>query len=550
MRRTGICVLVVLALLMTACSGSGDETSHKEDTAMALSKQVAELDALPKVSLQGSERESDRDPASVIAGLWRLDPCRLLAPEQGKPGRAQGDPHRCALNIGGTYIELVLGAPLSAIERKQIGATKVKGAKAYVQPGGSGDEGCMGWLPVSQSQTIRVEDGFAECWRVREVLRRVVERIDDPSSRQSVRELPAVQPCPLLEHGLGSKMKGRKVEYGTVKGSYGLDRCTALAKPEAVADTANGGYFASLELETYDSAVPVEKSLGWPADFGTIRGRAVVGDRDSMGDGKWCELRWREATTDVRLIVNSCAQGRRMVKRMMGMLDRSQSRPAVLEGPLLYGADEDDIRAQGACVDYMPLWFGRRYGSAHSFAAGPACHAYVEPEIPDDPAEIVIAAEADPNVTCDIAADAVHEEFGDRLRPTTLEPESRTQRLPDKSPFRVRPCVFVDPQRKIQVKVFLSSDPMPVDEEVRDLLQEDMRHLLQKDAWGTRMHSYWFGGGDVIGFGDDLEDSGYVAVFAGKRYGVSRHGEYGRLPGADTESVADAIIEEHLVEAS
>lgn len=539
MRRTGICVLVVLVLLITACSGSGDEaSSDTKTTSTALSKQIAELDALPKVPLQGAEGTSDRDPSAVMGELWRLDPCRLLAPEQGKPGRLQDEPHRCTLRIGETSIELILGTPLSTIERKQVGATTIQGTKAYVQPGGgSGHEGCLGWLPVSQSQTIRVEDVFAECWRVRDVLRRVVKRIDDPSSRQSVQGLPAVRLCPLLEHGLGAKMKGRKVEYGGLLGDYGLDHCAARSTNDYY--TRSGDYFASLEFAGYDPTTVV--------DFGAVRGRAVVGGRSPLL-GNECELYWKEATADLQLTVKSCAQGRRMVKRMTSLLDRSQGRSAVLRGSLLYEADEDDVRAQGACADYMPVWYGRRYESAQSVPPAPACYSYDEPEVPDDPAEIVIAAEADPNVTCAIAADAVHEEFGNRLRPATLDPDKKAQPLPGQAVFRVRPCVFVDPQRKVQVKVFVGSEPMPVAEELRAQIEEDGPDVfLDTDDWGTRMHSEF---GELIGFGDDMDDPGYLAVFAGKRHKVSRHGDYDAVPEADTESVADAIIEEHLVEAS
>lgn len=558
MRHPLVCVLVTAALLVAACSGSGDSTSDEKSLDPDLSQRIAELDELPTVPAEDRTRQ-DRDPAAASAALWRLDPCRLIAADQGKPGELeQRAPHSCTLSIGETDVRVLLGTTLTTSERKQIGATNVRGAKAYVQPGGPQLGGCTAWLPVSGDQTIRIEDDFAGCWRVRPVLRRVVERIDAPSSRRIVPGMRAVETCHLLKHGLGSAMKGRKVEYGGEDRSHGFDHCVAIDADNDVAHTTIFSQFASLELETYqtqtltfeegasDTPTPdAYASSGWLANFGTIRGRAVFGSRGGAGYG--CTMRWAESTTILHLKAKTCAQGKRFVRRMTKLLDNPPQRSVTPQKPLLYDSDGDDIGAREGCDDYLPLWFGLKYSASETPHDGPACHPYTESDVPDDPAEIVIAAEADPNVTCDLAVDAVRDEFGDRFDPATLDaysPLTLNQGEMMPPPLRVRPCVFVAPRRQVQVQVFVSSDPMPVSRHQAEGLEEtDTPTRSQLGAGG-----YGIGSGYAVGLGRKPDDPGFVAVFAGKRGNpAGMVTPYDGAPDA-LERVVDAIIRDHLAE--
>ncbi|UPK75680.1 hypothetical protein MU582_03285 [Nocardioidaceae bacterium SCSIO 66511] len=565
MRRLLVCVLVAFALMVGGCSGGGsDDHADKKALDKNLSKRIDAVDE-PTEWSQEDDATTERDPKATSAALWRLDPCRLVAPKKGKPGRVeQSAPHRCQLSIGATEIRFVLGAILTTSERKQIGATNVRGAKAYIQRGSRRLGGCTGWLPVSRDNTIRVEDEFAECWRVRPILRRVVDRIDAPSSTRTVPGLGAVETCPLLEHGLGSAIKGRKVEYGADNRDYGLDHCAALDSGQQ--DTAHSTIyeqFASLELDAYqaqtltfeegvsDTPTPdAYASSGWPADFGTIRGRSVFGSRGDGGDYE-CIMRWAESTTILQLEARTCARAKPLVRRMIKFLDNRPQPSASPQKPLLYDAGDDDFEARGGCADYLPLWFGPEYGGTMPSLDGPACHPFTESDVPDDPAEIVVAAQADPNVTCDLATDAVRDEFGDRLEPATLEVGgySPVGPLHDETvppPLRVRPCVFVDPRRKVQVQVFVSSDPMAV--------SRYQAKQLEKNDTPTRAPIgpgiYGIGNGDMVGLGETADDAGFVAVFAGKRPKEPEVLSFLPVDGIpqSLERVTDAIIRDHLAE--
>ncbi|MGH3360331.1 MAG: hypothetical protein ACRDO7_16135 [Nocardioidaceae bacterium] len=519
--RTMVMCLLALALaLLAGCTGTDEPTTPD------VSAQLARLDPMADVDLAAGST-GERDPDAVAAALWRLDPCALITPPGGARliDHSTSAPHACSFYTGRGYqseVMVELGVRLGPEDRFAMQPVELSGVTAYVHPHRRQYGACAIWLPVSSEHAIRYQYDRVGCAPLHPLIRRTVERLGKAPDELRVPGLGGTDTCSLLRSAVGDPTRGRTIEYG-LEYAYGIDSCTVV-DPQVPGGIRALTPYASLEIDVQGMDPDWRK-------VGTIDGRDVYGHSD-------CTRSWLEGAVAMEVEARSCSTAHRFAAGVIAALDRP-ARPAEPQRPLLFRPDDPDT-ATGACADYMPLDVGRDYTNpSEGVASGPACRAYREPEVPDGAAETVVAADADPNVTCAVAEDAVRA-YDPDLRPATL-----AAALPDiyrQPPFGTRPCVFTDPTHREQVMVFVSADAPPDDRQIFAVYDDSGPHPI---LW---THHGQLGGGRLIGLGDDLDDRGFVAVFVGKRsltFGsLTLDGQEQRMRDAGT--IADAIADEWL----
>lgn len=522
--RRGLLAGLLLVVLVTVggCFGSNDEADGA-----SVSEQLTELEPRPDVELTNAGAPEHRDPAAIAAALWRLDPCRLIEPSYGASCLDENTsaPHACALRTKGYRSEVVveLGARLGPEDRFAMPAVELAGVKAYKHPHPIEYGACAVWVPVSATHSIKVENTRPRCDNVYPVVKRIVERVDDGDALR-VPTLGRTDTCALLREAIDER--GRRVDYGYEE-SYGIDSCTTV-DPREPGEIQPLTPYAQLRVGIGDAETDWRESA-------TIDGRPIYRFAYGADD---CETSWAEGRTALRLEARSCATARRLTARVIAALERGepiQSAGVEPQRPLLYERDEADLAA-GSCGDYQPLYVGwDRPDPTEDVLAGPGCRTYAEPEVPDNAAEIVAAADADPTVTCAVARDAVREHYPD-LRPAVLSAAAPDANPP---PADTRPCVFTDPAHRKQVTVFVSSDRLP-----------NGAHVAVYDDSGPHpiltAVDVVHGDGRLVGLGDDPNDRGFVGVYVGRRdrFGDTELGNERRLDLAHT--IVDTIIDEYL----
>ncbi|UPK74642.1 hypothetical protein MU582_19735 [Nocardioidaceae bacterium SCSIO 66511] len=504
--RRALPALLLAAMVLAGCFGSEPDES-------AVSEEIEQLTPIPRVQPSADAVRADRDPEAVTTALWRLDACRLVAGPDDPVERES--PHMCRFGPRGV-MRLVIGVRLEPADRYGLMPTNIAGAKAYVLPAKS-IRGCTGWLPVSFTEAIEIDGAWdaSDCGPVRTALRRTVKTIRNGSGRRIDTELGALDTCRLLRRGFDAEDGHLQYVYGS-SSDEGIDTCRAVsskAYATAAADPVTP-WTATLRVHT-----GTEESLAVRGTHPRVDS-PIDGHRIYRGEPYFpqaCSLLWAESSTVLELQAQSCPNAQRAAQRVIEALDDPPDRSLEPQHRLLYGRNEPDHERRGDCVDYMPLIFGRKYQWDTDLPPGPMCHPYTDPDVPADAAEQVVAAESDPNVTCAIAVGAVREEVTDRLRPATLSPRNSSAGRTDpilitqnRPPLRARPCVFVDPERRIQAQVYVSTDPLPVSRHEATLI---------RNGTGT-VHTGILGAyeaGYAVGLGDDPADSGYVAVLVGHR---------------------------------
>lgn len=402
---------VVLALLVTGCSDDDQEES---------------LSALTPVD-RSVQTSPDRDADEVREKAAAVDPCALLRSVHPS-GDASPDtslradtPHSCRLSDDSVRVDVFTA--VSENERHRLARLELAGAVSYRADLRRGR--CLVHLPISHRRAISFS-GPASCATVTAYAEGAAELLDARPRRASrspgINRVPA---CDLVERA------GRRPGAATTSTTYSvLDRC----------DVESSG--ASLELEYEDQDVH-----GWQTtrvvDGTTVRMQETT-DR--------CYLAWPVGEPDVTVregdrltgfvTSTTCRKGIALAKELVPAARRAESSDRGA-ADLLYGWDQPDTAATGACADIA---------DQASLECSPAGDA----EVPDARVDLIEHAEADPDVLCAAAAPVVREHYGDTFTAaTTLTP--RGTLIGTDAPDDTTRCAFGSPDHTFEVSIVLST---------------------------------------------------------------------------------------------
>lgn len=446
--RTSIGALVLLAA--AACSSSSDHTNDNHEDP---------FEPLPKVEYSSGSVPQDRDQDAVTAALARIDPCALVDPAgvglRGYPGTLRPEangPHVCeTINADEDRVRVAVGVELPPEERFNRQLITLGGAKAYVAKQSSIH--CQVALPVSFSHAIEFTGSSMgvdadACAAAKGFAAAAAKRLAHPEDVELGRARDRWPMCDLLGQALGDRPNGTELRFGT-DSLDGMDTCGLWQR-------SGGDFGTGTELEPVAADVSLQVEYGDPEpepdEFGTVNGRALSVYRYASATG--CMVGWKERPTLsgggerraawFHVAAPSCSRARKTAAGVTGLLDSGRPVAAQPQRPVLYASAEPDVAAAGGCVDLRDQ-------------APSDCAPYVPAEVPDDPVETIRAAEADPNVNCALALDAVREQFGERMRPVTAVHGTDADGAPGYA------CGFLEASHSRQVWIRASSDPMGQD---------------------------------------------------------------------------------------
>jgi hypothetical protein len=384
--------IAVAALLVLAGCGSGDDGGP-----------------LPKVEHPKAAVPKDRDGQAVLAALRRIDPCALLDPKgfpaDRKP-KASG-PFTCSISrTDDRYADsqTVRFTTLGDQDRARNPLQIIGGAKAY---SAINRDPCVYSFPVSFELAIEFSSYSSHrdnCTSAKELAQGVAMKLANPDAVAVAQSWDA---CAVLRTATNGESGTYRYGDGT-----GFDDCRASAP------------FAALVLgysPKSDQGATVE----------TIGGKRVA-----IHQGDQCEITWHNgvARQSNELWVSiqgvDCAKAKTMAERAMTAL-AAPPPETTPQRPLLYGPDDPDRPIPGACV----LW-----------EKPDQCQPYVEVPVPSEKGQLIRAAEADPNVDCAMAIEAVTKHFGAQWKPVTITDQ--------------RGCTFIESTRLARVSVSTSAEPV------------------------------------------------------------------------------------------
>ena len=383
----GACVVAALSLV--GCSSGDPKTTETTSSGARPSS---------------AEAPSDRDEAAVLAALRQLDFCAVLTAAQpasaAKP--VASEPFSCGIE-GGSVGVVQMGFD----SRLKLPMRAFGGAKAYVDF--SKSDRCQVDLPISFELVLEfdVDRTGAGCGRhVDEFVAAAVEALGDPATVSADAKWDA---CSALDEALGDA------------------ETDALIPASAFVGGACERWEPSLAQLDFGYTNPI---IG-DSRTATVGGVPVAVQEDDSTGQNACWMAWRSGPTDqwVGVAAAGCAETKTLAASVMKVLATAPPRVEPQQ-PLLYGADEPDSPFRGACAHLEPNLAKR-------------CAPFEEVPVPEGKDAILRAAEADADVHCAVARDAIAEHFGARLVPVTIDDGD---------------CYFVEPERQVQIRFQLASD--------------------------------------------------------------------------------------------
>jgi hypothetical protein len=284
-------------------------------------------------------------------------------------------------------------------------------------------------IPVSAARSIEVSyesDEKADlCATVSPYAKAAVTKLRKPDSvamNPASRPFAAWDGCSLLTQVLGKDADRYRYKP---KGS---------ADPFAGCESEAHGNTDTPGLEVAYDAVPT-----FADETRKIAGRTV--DVDAAAEH--CSAKWDNgpngnrnkwfAHTVVTLRAGDCDTAARLAERTISLAaQRPADANASPQRPLLYGTDDNDTTTKGACVDLAD-------------GDDDDCEPYQKVDVPDDPAAIMAAAEANRHVQCAVFKNAMDAEFGPSYAPVTLGAD----------------CIFVAPDHKYEITVDVDAVSVP-----------------------------------------------------------------------------------------
>lgn len=411
------------------------------------------LELRDRIAYAVSDTPQDRASGAVESALGRLDACALIDPAgAGVAGFAESaelearSPHSCTVrNNAYDNVSVTLGVELSPDDRFANKLTSLGGARAYVLASTTKTL-CRVALPVSFTHAI----GFfastsgtdrQACAPAKDFAATAAERLATPESVEFDRNRARQTACAILRRAVDLD-RGTEIRYGT-DFDAGMDRC-------GVWESGPQGDESEIEPAAPTSYLSIEYGESaadyYDDSFGTISGRRIHGE-----DSAECTLAWDEwkpasaadaAVARFQVSAPSCTKSKRLVTDIVEVIDRGEAESSrEPQRPVLYEPGEADSAAVGACADVKE-------------SEEIDCTPYAEADAPSTGEQTIKAAEADPNVNCAIAIDAVHEHFGSDMSPVTARYSGETHGDAKYA------CGFVEESHALQVWFVASPDPM------------------------------------------------------------------------------------------
>lgn len=426
-------------LLGSSVACSGDDSSADDS-------QPASLERIEYANVDVPE---DRAADAVGSALGSIDPCALIDPSgTGVKHLSTGSdvealsPHACEVSNGVVRVSARIGAAFSTEDRYNAGLESIGGAKAYVVVPTGDPMLCQVALPVDFTHSIMFVGSYSfadnrdACDNAKAFARAAAKRLEQPDSVAHAKGPANQTACDILRPAVDLNDE-TELRSGS-DFEQGIDQCGVWENVD------EGGLQPAapnveLSIEYSDPAF-----LDYYKKAGTVHGRQLRAHD--------CTLAWNErkvpgsiATDQVvrfEIDAQSCNKAKRLTADITKIIDQGRvAKPADPQRPVLYAPGEPDAPAAGACIDVMD--------SAES-----KCHPYEKTDAPTDGKETIEAANADPNVNCAIAAEAVEEHFGSNLRPVTA------QRGIGQLDTPARMCGFVEESHAAQVWVGVSEGSM------------------------------------------------------------------------------------------
>ncbi|WP_127479994.1 hypothetical protein [Nocardioides pantholopis] len=428
--------VLAAALLLAGCSVLDDEAAGPES--------VRVPDPVPREAATNPDRDAD----VVARRLAALDPCALgrAGAPPGATARALA-PTRCQVTAGPSYraVQVTVGAGLPQDTRYHRTRRILAGVVAYRESPALRPT-CGWYLPVSQELAIEVSSSDGACAQSRRIARGVATLLRrDPAAAAAEPSPAMVPPCEWVRLGHGGLTEDQTLSRSLFGDGEEAGRCS-------VRGPRTGVLPSPLVLGVALDHV-VEENLRHPAAPARrvrVAGRVAAQHRQ-QGE---CELAVAVAPlpgpavgpADVlraRVLAPTCAEARRAATRMLTAVDaRDHSAPDLGGEPVLYPAAKSDLAAVGSCADIRT-------------AVERECAPAGDAEVPSDPAELLLAAQADPAVTCAALLPYVREHFGAQMvaGTGTVEHDSAVAQLSGEQGQQAPACLFGEPTHALHLTV-------------------------------------------------------------------------------------------------
>jgi hypothetical protein len=359
----------------------------------------------------------DRDPKAVLAAVRQLDLCAVLATGMAAtpglpvaPARSVAyAPFGCEALQGSTFSVSTAVEPFGSNARKAWPMRPLGGAKVYLR-GGAGT--CDAALPISFNEAVTIRLRWVgapaePCKLVESIATSAVGTLDSPTAGRVAARWDA---CGVLRSAVRDRILTEEI---------GMDGCAT--DPVGLSFNLTGPPAADQPKTDKVSGVDVTITQGASTDRGCSL-TWLVGPPPPTADPTW---QGRYAVLDGA----DCDRLKEIAAKAMTVLASAPPADPAPQTPLLYRTDEPDAPFPGACAWILAL-------------RGQHCEPYVEVPVPKGRAEVVRAAQADPNVHCAVALTAVRKYLGQQFVPVTQA---------DEDPHHAGECVFAEPERRIQV---------------------------------------------------------------------------------------------------
>ena len=541
-RFVGPLVLMV-GLILAGCTGSPDDEPGPQPT---VSDELHDLDPAEQVEVDPERPAGARDAASVIAALWRTDPCAFI-PSDIDPTRIEREsPHVCSIDYKNRVVDVKVGAYFGEGERVEYKPITITGRRAYEIGPNRNETLCYIWVPVSPTASIFIQDveyftDKVSCRLSKRIAAQAIGRIG--AGKTGPPPAPGVKPsCQVLRAALGDKLGGRRLASGGHRTS--IDSCSAVSaeSPNPDSDFEPPAY-ALLEVSN-ESSTDHEANV-WVRGH-EVRRRVFVWESTNA---RRCEMEWSGRAGFVTVTTQSCPFTQKVLQKVIPQYERpapDQTRAARLR---TYKPAESDRDAVGACDGYVSSWLVPGDDlDAWLLPAGPGCRTYEKVDLPSEPAEMLRDANADPHVTCELARKAVTAHDASAT-PVVLTEVPREVAKP--YGVKTRPCAFVSGRTDRQYLVVASADPPP-----DPLVRRGPGHVSEDAADDVRFtpdpKDNWDFGTSTQVFGRTKSDRGYVAVMVSADSRFDDIGTSGFVTSEQSETaekILDSIIDEHFQEA-
>ncbi|QUQ67693.1 hypothetical protein [Kutzneria sp. CA-103260] len=349
--------------------------------------------AEPQLGAQaGIQHPADRDNNAVLAGLRRLDACALFDGAQPVPL----GPHACGFVLdpkSHATLKVAVGLDSPFSRRWTLNPISIGGAKAYWA---TGEAGCQLDIPVSFTSAVYLASDTKSCDPVKAAAATVVAKLGNPDAVAvpASRPLAGWDGCSLLDKALGGLDPKAKVQQDVVETPF--DTCSVV---DATPRTPK----ATLDMQYTSDPLS-----------GLNRTPRQVGDKTANVDdlGSTCDVAWavgpsgsdqshNTAVVSVRL--KGCDAATALAVKVQQALAGPTPSNDKPQRPLVYGANDPDTEAVGACVDFQ----------SHDGS----CRPYQPITLPRSFSQWFAAANTQTSIACAISVDAVHQVYGDAFKP-------------------------------------------------------------------------------------------------------------------------------------